>query len=534
MKKLSSLLLILLVILLPIPCHGESEIIPYSEMEYSRPDLAWMQSVLEEACSLAEGNDAQAILDGVYAFYDEYDWFYTCYSLADIRYSADLTDKYWAAENEFCLSSAPQVDQMLDDLYYALAESPARDTLEAEFFGEGFFTDYDGDYLWADEVLDLMADESALISRYYSQSNYSANPLTNLLFHRDDQLAQTLVDLITVRNEIATCYGYDSYASFANDYYYYRDFSPDQLDDYLEQIRVELVPLYREYWSLSADLEETDEVETLAFVRNAAQKMGGTIRDAFRLMEDAGLYDIGYGENKYNSSFEVYLSYYYEPFLFLNPSLTVYDHLSLAHEFGHFANDYASCGSSVGTDVSEIFSQGMEYMVLCYGEDTEALTVAKMADSLCTFVEQACFARFEQEMYRLETPSIITLCALYQSIAQEYGFDAVGFDPMEFVTITHFYTNPMYLSSYVISNDAALQLYQMELENPGSGLACLNENLDVQEPYFLAFLEQAGLESPFAPGRLREVKATFESVFAEAGVETSPAPSLIGEENASF
>ena len=46
MKKLSSLLLILLVILLPIPCHGESEIIPYSEMEYSRPDLAWMQSVL--------------------------------------------------------------------------------------------------------------------------------------------------------------------------------------------------------------------------------------------------------------------------------------------------------------------------------------------------------------------------------------------------------------------------------------------------------------------------------------------------------
>ena len=50
----------------------------------------------------------------------------------------------------------------------------------------------------------------------------------------------------------------------------------------------------------------------------------------------------------------------------------------------------------------------------------------------------------------------------------------------------------------------------------------------------VVFLDTAGLESPFAPGRLREVKATFESVFAEAGVETSPAPSLIGEENASF
>ena len=92
----------------------------------------------------------------------------------------------------------------------------------------------------------------------------------------------------------------------------------------------------------------------------------------------------------------------------------------------------------------------------------------------------------------------------------------------------------MYVFSYIVSNDAALQLYQMELENPGSGLACLNENLDVQEPYFLAFLEQAGLESPFAPGRLREVKATFESALAGVGVETSPVPGLIGKENASF
>ena len=534
MKKISSLLLILLVILLPIPCHGESDIIPYSEMDYSRPDLAWMQSVLDEACSLAEGNDTDAILDSVYAFYDAYDWFYTCYSLADIGYSANLKDKYWAAENEFCLSAAAQVDQMLDDLYYALAESPARKALEREYFGEGFFTAYDGDYVWADELLDLMASESALISRYYSQSNYSANPITNLLLHRDDQLAQTLVDLITVRNEMAAYCGYDSYADYANDHYYYRDFAPAQLDGYLDEIRVELVPLYREYWSLSADLEESDEAETLAFLRTAAGKMGGTIRDAFQLMEDAGLYDIGYGDNKYNSSFEVYLPYYYEPFIFLNPSLTVYDHLSLAHEFGHFVNDYASYGSYVGTDVSEIFSQGMEYMILCYGENTEALTIAKLSDSLCTFVEQACFARFEQEMYRLETPSIVSLCALYQSIAQEYGFDAVGFDPMEFVTITHFYTNPMYLSSYIISNDAALQLYQMELDNPGTGLACLNENLDTQEPYFLAFLEEAGLISPFTPGRLREVKATFESAFAEATVEATPVPSLIGQENASF
>lgn len=403
---------------------------------------------------------------------------------------------------------------MLDMLNFTLAASPARDALEAEFFGEGFFSAYDDEYAGADDaLLELLADESALISRYYSQSNRLGSFLSALLFHPEEQMAQTLVDLINVRNEIAARCGYDSYPDYANDCLYYRDFTAAQLNAYLEDIRVELVPLYREYWSLSADLDECSEAETMAFVRSAAEKMGGTIQEAFAFMEEAGLYDISYGKHKYNSSFEVFLPYYYEPFLFMNPSLTVYDHLTLAHEFGHFACDYASLGSSVGIDVGEIFSQGMEYLLLCYGEDTGDLTIAKLSDSLCTYVEQACYTRFEQEMYQLEHPSVAALTELYETIAAEYGFDSMGIYPMEFVTITHFYTNPMYLSSYIISNDAAMQLYQMELESPGSGLTRLNDHLDSQEAYFMAFLEQADLESPFSPGRLAEVKATFQAAF---------------------
>ena len=86
----------------------ESDDVPvtaYADMEYIRPDLEQMQLILEEACRLAEGKDTSAILDGVFAFYDAYDWFYTASALADIRYSADLTDTYWEAENDFCTSS---------------------------------------------------------------------------------------------------------------------------------------------------------------------------------------------------------------------------------------------------------------------------------------------------------------------------------------------------------------------------------------------------------------------------------------------
>ena len=244
--------------------------------------------------------------------------------------------------------------------------------------------------------------------------------------------------------------------------------------------------------------------------------MGGTVQEAFQLMEDGGLYDIEPGAHKYDSSFEIYLPSYQEPFLFLNPAGMDYDCLTLAHEFGHFCNDYASIGSMVGIDVSEIFSQGFEYLSLNSHPEAGDLIRYKMADSLSTYVEQACYARFEQEIYLLSEPTADSLCELFTRICGEYGLTDEYFSPWDFVTISHFYTDPMYVSSYIISNDAALQLYQLECDTPGQGLALYQQSLDTQQPYFMAFLEEAGLESPFAPGRLDQVAEMFRQFFAAA------------------
>lgn len=499
----------------------ESDDVPvtaYADMEYIRPDLEQMQLILEEACRLAEGKDTSAILDGVFAFYDAYDWFYTASALADIRYSADLTDTYWEAENDFCTSSGPRVEQMLDTLYTALAQSPCRRSLEWRYFGSGFFDGYDGcdgEGFWSDEMVDLMEQESRLISQYYTQYR-SMTTLMGRLFFRTDQVAQTLADLIQVRNQMAAWAGYDSYEAFANDCYYYRDYDPQALADYLDRIRDTLVPLYLTVWEDVDEAEECEPSQALDYVRQAANAMGGTIGEAFVLMDQAGLYDIEAGAHRYDTSFEIYLPSYQEPFLFLNPTGTTYDCLALAHEFGHFCNDYASCGTMAGVDVTEVFSQGFEYLSLAYHPEAQALTRYKMADSLSTYVEQACYARFEQEMYLLEEPTPEALCNLFGTISEEYGLSDEYFSPWDFITVPHFYTNPMYIYSYIVSNDAALQLYQLECDRPGEGLALYEANLDTQQPYFMAFLEEAGLESPFAPGRLDRVAETFRQFFSAA------------------
>lgn len=527
MKKLTKLLALVLALVLLTGCAAltaalnGTEMVHYRDMKYTRPDMAAMEAALDQAIELSRQENTREnlrqLLDAIYGFYDHYDSFYTNYSLADIRTCQDLTDIYWEEEYTWCLERTPEAEAMLEELYMALAKSPCRSSLESDvYFGAGYFNAYEGESTYDEGFLALLDREAELTSQYYDLSaaaleyEYASDDYYDFCA---DGMAQLLVDLIRVRNEIAVYFGYEDYPLFANDFYYYRDYTPEQAEQYLHEIETQLVPLYREL-EMDALEDYHSEEQTFSFVKAAAKNMGGTVEEAFRLMETAGLYDITYGENKYNASFELYLPAYYEPFLFVNPAMTRYDCLTLSHEFGHFCNDYACYGSYAGVDVLEFFSQGMEYLMLCYGEDTEDLTQMKMADSLCLFVEQAAFARFEQEMYRLPEEQLTPegLYALYEATVLDYGFETVVYDRREFVTITHFYTNPMYILSYIFSNDAAMQLYQLEQEEAGAGLTLFETNLASQQPWFLAFLEEAGLESPFSPGRVKEIAQTFQNI----------------------
>ena len=490
----------------------------FSEMEYTRPDMDKIQQTFEEACILAEGTDLDAIMDAIWAFYDEYDWFYTYYSLADIHYCLDVTDAYWEEEYYFCSDNSAAVDAALEELYYALAKSPCREELEGDdYFGEGFFDSYDGENNWDESFTALLRKESELMARYYDLSAEATGAPEGSDAWYDcyaDPLAQVLVDLVAVRREIAAHWDYDSYAGFAWDFYYYRDYTPAEMEAYLEGVRRELVPIYVEL--ASSDVWDYGYIrmgqrQIYDYVRTATEAMGGPVWEAFQVMEDRELYDITYSPNKYGVSFEMYLDCYEVPFLFLCPSLENRDKLTFAHEFGHFCNDYYSYGSSAGVDVLEVFSQGMEYLSLCYGEDTKRLARTKLADSISTYVEQSAFATFEHRLYELKDPTVEDLYALYEEVAQDFGFWSVGYDPREFVTIPHFFTNPMYIDSYVVSNDAAMQIYQLELDEPGAGLKRFEEHLETEELWFLSFLETADLESPFAPGRLETVRDLFRT-----------------------
>ena len=481
-------------------------LVHFSDMEYQRPNMTEHAMVLEESCRIAmEEQDPDVVLTAVYTYYDRYDWFQTNYALANIHYSRDLTDIYWEQEYNYCAERAADVDAGLDRLYHVLAQAPTRDALEAEFFGVGFFDAYEGESIWDATFTSLMEQEAVLINRYYELSAQTVDW---------EPMGDLLAELVRLRQRIANYVGYENYNQFAYDFYYYRDYTPEQVKAYLQEIKTELVPLYvaldQEVWN--AGYEACGEKETFAYLESCVRNMGGTVEAAFEMLDRYDLYDISYSEKKFNASFEVYLNYYLSPYVFMNPMGAQLDKLTLVHEFGHFANDYACVGTYAGIDVAEVYSQALEYLSLEYGTGGDALTAYKMAESLCVFVEQAAYADFEHRLYEMNPTEVNAqnILELFRQVGMEYGFGTWEFDPRVFVTITHFYTNPQYVISYVVSNDAAMQIYQKELEEEGKGLRLYQQSLGSMEGWFLLFLEEQGLKSPFSPGRVGEIRDTLE------------------------
>ena len=138
----------------------------------------------------------------------------------------------------------------------------------------------------------------------------------------------------------------------------------------------------------------------------------------------------------------------------------------------------------------------------------------KMADSLAVYVEQAAYAYFEHRLYELPAEELTpeNIRELYAQVGEDFGFDSVEWDTREYVVLTHIYTEPMYLVSYVVSNDAAFQLYELEQAESGAGVEKYRGMLFSDETQFCGFVEDMGLESAFDKTRISRVEETMAAI----------------------
>ncbi len=479
------------------------EPVAFAEMEYTRPDMDAFAAALEAVLKEAETQEnLNKLVSAINEFYAEYDAFYTAYALSNIHYSKDLRDTDWKAEYDFCMENTAQVDAGINKLFHTLAKSPLREKLEGKnYFGEGFFNKYEGDTLYDEHFQSLLTKEAQLEAQYYALSD------------EEDQtgsLEDIYIDLIRVRQDMADYAGYESYPEFSYEFHYGRDYTVQQARDYLADIQTELVPLYEtlltnKHWD--GAYEAAPSLMALQHVQSLAEGIGGQVLEAYTVMEEKGLYDIDYNYHKADTSFEIFIRSYYTPYIFMDSTNTTLDQLTFAHEFGHFCADYINTGSGAGVDVAEVFSQGMEYLSLFHIEESKTdLTRLKLGLSIATYVEQAAYASFELQVYALEDEELTkaNVQTIFRDTLDSYGISTTS--GVRYTDIPHLFIAPMYVISYLVSNDLALQIYILEKEEAGAGAAKLLENITTTQSGIQAFAQEAGLTSPFAEGWIQTVK----------------------------
>lgn len=525
----------------------------FSDMHYARPDteglaadIAAVETALESGASLKRVED---LLDRCM---DDYDDFSTMYSLVNIFNCKDLRDEYYAEEYEWISTESANISRLFDRMYYACAGSALGPELEEDYFWEGFCEEYadPDDSYYTDVTVALMQRESELISRYreivadptvlYEGEERSFNELVEELGASDnladyykylavlmsyyqkysEPLAEVYIELMRVRTEMAEAMGFSSCEEMEYVFCFDRDYTPADGAVFVSGVKSKLVPIYK--WvkehrlSSSINYSPLSSETLFADMKAVAENIGRECSEAFTFMNYYGLYDIEPSPYKADTSFQTYLSNYESPFIFLKPKGTTADLLTFVHEFGHYTDAYTNFDANETIDVAEIFSQALEFLSLSHMEgilsdsQIEQLREGKMIDALDTYIQQAAFADFESKVHAIG-PDELTVGRINElalQTAKDFGFCESGYEQYYqyyWMDITHFFEYPFYVISYPVSLDVAMQIYELELQEPGQGLDKYFEILPRDWDTFMDTVTNGGLRSPFAEDAMTSV-----------------------------
>ena len=539
----------------------------FDEVTYSRPNLATVIEkfdtvtgiIAENSISVTEQIEKISSLEGDFATVD------TMYSIAEIYVYKDASDSFWKSEYKYISTNYPLYTQAVENLLVACAKSEHKTTFENDYFGYSLNEYVDGG-IYTDRVVELMSEEARIENEYSSLSTdtveivyssldgtrwegtlsevyamaaekYGINSreYSNVCIAIDQVYEQKLkslqkpmyIELVKVRRLIANELGYSSYSYIAYDNMGY-DYTPNQMIDMLSDIGLYVTPVASnlEYATFQSYFQKNRQPlvgreELINTLYNLYSKTDPELSDAYSYMLQHGLYDINTAkDNRYDGAFTTYLDLNNSPFIFMTTTGFAKDYLTLAHEFGHFADGYFNYGDSASLDLSEISSQGLELLsVLALKKNLNAerfqyleyYTMYSMLNNV--LLAQSFIALFEHLVYELEYSRITEdnlETVLINAFETIYGTVPTEGLSLSVAVIPHTVCYPFYVESYVSSALVALELFFMEsyvTGKSGNGLEVYmdlikRENSDVT---LTEALESVGLTSPFTEGQVKKI-----------------------------
>lgn len=484
--------------------------VDYNYLTCEKYDLSQFENYTAPLYEMAEnGGSAEEFDDADYEITAELYYIYTMYQLWELAWCRDPADEELTEQ----LAQAEESFYTAYDEYFkvmsALANSEYSD-LMLSVYHESYisnFASYDAE-LSAQQSQNA-SRESELIAEYYSLMSGEVID--------GSAVAEVFVELVELRNAAARVYGYDSYADFAYENLYFRDYTPSDAAGLYAGIKEYFVPLISRYeeavWG-AADRLLAAEIHTspkaiIEAIAGVLPSISPELAQAWEYMREYHLYDLGAKAEKAQLGYTTTLYYYNQPFIFNAASGEYYDYMDTIHEFGHFANAYANSADLLygmpDMDLCELQSQGMEMLFIpFYGQlfgdladDARAYTMMSM---LYSVVDGALYDEFQQRVYAEENLSPERVSEIFVQLRGEYGYEWYAGCETEWMEVVHNFEQPFYYISYCVSALAALEIFEMLQTDWSAALDTYMRvcAMDTQYYYFSEAVEEAGLADIFS------------------------------------
>ena len=98
---------------------------PYQRIDYDSFKKDFDQCTLK----IAQAKDAKTVLEGINQASKLESHLMTMTSLCSIRFSINVNDKYYSAENDYWDDASPKFQEIINQYYLALTSSPYRSQL---------------------------------------------------------------------------------------------------------------------------------------------------------------------------------------------------------------------------------------------------------------------------------------------------------------------------------------------------------------------------------------------------------------------
>lgn len=384
----------------------------------------------------------------------------TLYTIAHIRFDADMTNAFYKGEKEYYDEKLPLYDNLVLEYQKKLYDSPFREELVG-FIGPVAFKNMEIAAKAMDEkLIPLMQEENALSTEYsmliagakipFQGEELNLSLLRPYLVSRErevrkaawqamssffqanaDKLDEIYDKLVKNRTRQARMMGYDNYVELG----YYRMgrncYGQQEVEAFRSQVKEYLVPFAEKlhekrrkrlgldklklydasvfYADGNAAPKGTPE-EILEAGRQMYSELSEETKEFYNFMMENGLFDVFGRKNKRAGGYMTYMPDYNSPFVFANFNGTSSDVDVITHECGHAFQGYLSGTdpirehADIGMETAEIHSMSMEFftqnwMNLFFGEDADKYIQMHLEDAVC-FIPYGCMVdEFQHIIY---------------------------------------------------------------------------------------------------------------------------------------